>query len=201
MDIARRIRLSPTPAFWLVATALLVLTSAASAPSPLYVVYQQRWGFSSVTLTAVFAVYAVALLAALLTVGGLSDFIGRRPMLAAALLADAVAMIVFLEADGVPWLVAARIVQGAATGTALGVISAYLIDLQPPGQPKLGALVNSVGSGLGLAIGALLAGVLVEYAPAPSRLVFVVLTVALAALVPLTLVLPETVRRIPGALA
>jgi len=46
---ARRLR--RTPAFWLVATALLVLTSAASAPSPLYVVYQQRWGFSSLTLT------------------------------------------------------------------------------------------------------------------------------------------------------
>src|SRR3954447_24137052 len=173
MDLARTgtlgRRLPRTPAFWLVAAALLVLTSAASAPSPLYVVYQQRWGFSSVTLTAVFAVYAVALLAALLTVGGLSDFVGRRPMLAAALLADAVAMIVFLEAESVSWLLAARIVQGAATGAALGVISAYLIDLQPAEHPKLGALVNSVGSGLGLAVGALLAGVLVEYAPAPSQ--------------------------------
>ncbi|NHC47174.1 MFS transporter [Motilibacter aurantiacus] len=194
-------RLARTPAFWLVSASLLVLTAAASAPSPLYVVYQERWGFSSLTLTAVFAVYAVALLAALLTVGGLSDFLGRKPMLVVGLVLDAAAMAVFLAADGVAWLVAARVVQGVAIGASLGVLSAYLIDLQPRTSPKLGALVNSAGSTVGLAAGALLAGVLVEYAPAPSQLVYAVLGVALLLLVPVALVLPETVSRAPGALA
>ncbi|NHC15074.1 MFS transporter [Motilibacter deserti] len=198
---ARTRHLPRTPAFWLVALSLLVLTSAAGAPSPLYVVYQQRWGFSSLTLTAVFAVYAVALLAALLTVGGLSDFVGRKPMLVVGLVLDAAAMGVFWAADGVGWLVAARIVQGVAIGAALGVLSAYLIDLQPAHNPKLGALVNSAGSTVGLAAGALLAGVLVEYAPAPMHLVYAVLGAALLLLVPVALALPETVSRAPGALA
>lgn len=194
-------RLSTGAGFWYVASALLVLTSAAGAPSPLYVLYQQEWGFSSITLTLVFAIYAVALLVTLLTVGGLSDFLGRRPLLAASLLVDAAAMVVFIEADGVAWLVAARIVQGLATGAALGVISAYLIDLQPPGSPTLGALVSSVGSTVGLGVGAVAAGLLVDHGPAPTTLVYALLGGALALLGVVTVVLPETVVRTPGAVA
>src|SRR3954451_17811700 len=75
-------RMPRTAGFWLLGSTLLAFMAAASAPSPLYVVYQHRWGFSATTLTAVFAVYALALLLALLTVGGISDHVGRRPVLA-----------------------------------------------------------------------------------------------------------------------
>src|SRR5918911_198 len=70
-----------TPAFWLVAATLGFLLFASSAPSPLYVVYQAKWHFSPITLTSVFAVYVVALLAALVVAGSLSDRVGRRPVL------------------------------------------------------------------------------------------------------------------------
>ena len=200
-DQADQRRLSGTAAFWYVAAALLVLTSAAGAPSPLYVLYQQEWGFSSITLTLVFAIYAVALLVTLLTVGGLSDYLGRRPLLASSLLVDAAAMVVFLEADGVGWLIAARIVQGLATGAALGVISAYLIDLQPAARPTLGAVVSSVGSTVGLGTGALGAGLLLDHAPRPTTLIYAGLGAALALLAVLTVLLPETVTPAPGALA
>ncbi len=198
----QRRRVSRPVAFGSVVGALLLLTAAASAPSPLYGVYQQRWGFSSTTLTLVFAVYALGLLLALLTVGGLSDHVGRRPLLAAALIGDAVAMVVFLAADGVGWLVAARVVQGLATGAGLGVIGAYLVDLQPPSDTTLGALLNSVGSSLGLALGSLGAGLVLQLVPSqPTTWVFALLTAVLvlgAAAVP---ALPETVGRRPGALA
>ncbi|MDP9389989.1 MAG: MFS transporter [Actinomycetota bacterium] len=78
--------------------------------------YQEEFGFSSGVLTVVFGVYAFALLAALLVVGALSDHIGRRPVLIAALLLQAVGMVVFLVADGVGWLIAARVVQGLSMG-------------------------------------------------------------------------------------
>jgi len=94
-------------AFWTLGAILLAFLFAASAPSPLYVVYQARWGFSAATLTTVFAVYALALLIALVTVGALSDYIGRRPVLAAALIAEALSMVLFIAADGVGWLLAA----------------------------------------------------------------------------------------------
>jgi MFS family permease len=138
----------------------------------------------------------------LLTVGGLSDHVGRRPLLAAALLGDAAAMAVFLAADGVGWLVAARVVQGLATGAGLGVISAYLVDLQPPANTTLGALLNSVGSSVGLALGSLGAGLVLQLVPHhPTTWVFALLAAVLvlgAAAVP---ALPETVDRRPGALA
>ncbi len=179
--------------FTVVALVGTVFLVAASAPSPLYGLYAQRWHFSPTTLTAVFAVYAVALLAALLTAGALSDAVGRRPVIAAALALQVVAMVVFLLATGVGWLFAARVVQGVATGLATAAVAAALIDLEPPAAPGRGALVNAVSPTLGLALGALLSGALVQYGSAPFRLVFVVLLVAFAALAAALALVPEPV--------
>ncbi|GII54057.1 MFS transporter [Planotetraspora thailandica] len=192
-------RIPRAAGFWLLGVTLLVFMAASSTPSPLYVVYQQRWGFSSATLTAVFAVYVVALLVALLTVGGLSDHLGRRPVLAAALLVEAVAMGVFMSAHGVGVLLLARVVQGLATGAAAGAISAAVVDFQP--SPWLGALMNSVAPALGLAVGALGAGLLVQYAPAPTILPFAVLAAVFVLLIVSVAFLPEPVARRHGAFA
>jgi MFS family permease len=197
---ARRV-LPRGAAFWLVAVSTAALLAASSAPSPLYPVLQTEFGFSAVTLTTIFAVYVLTLLASLLTLGRLSDYLGRRPVLAAALVIEAVAMAVFLAADGVGWLLAARAVQGVATGAAVGVLGAYLLDLQPSDGSRLGSLVNSAAPTTGLGLGAIVTGVLVQYAPHPTRLVFALLTVVFIALAVATVALPETVRPIPGARA
>jgi predicted MFS family arabinose efflux permease len=198
---ATRRVLSRPVAFWLVAATAAALLAASSAPSPLYPVLQAEFGFSATTLTVIFAVYVLALLASLLTVGRLSDSVGRRPVLAVALLVEAAAMVLFLAADGVGWLLAARIVQGLATGAAVGVLGAYLLDLQPADGSRLGSLVNSAAPTAGLGIGALLTGVLAQYAPHPTRLVFAILTAVFVLLAAAVAVLPETVGREPGALA
>lgn len=192
-------RVSRTAAFWLVTAALLVLMFAASAPSPLYVVYQARWHFSAGMLTTVFAVYAVFLLLALLTLGSLSDYLGRRPVMIGALVVEAAAMLVFAEARSVGWLLAARAVQGLATGIATGAIAAALVDLEPESRPGLGALVNGAASTAGLALGAFGSGLLVEYGPAPRVTVFVVLLAASLAAAVVLVRMPETVTRRPGA--
>jgi MFS family permease len=194
-------RLSRGFTFWLIATVQALLLFASSAPSPLYGVYQADWGFSATTLTAVFAVYAIALLAALLVVGGISDHVGRRKVLGASLVVEVVSMLLFLTADGVGPLLAARVVQGLATGAATGATSSALLDLQPPDRPRLGPLVNSLVPLVGLALGALGSGLLIEYAPAPKTLVYALLLavfVLAALVVPL---LPETSPRRPGAAA
>jgi predicted MFS family arabinose efflux permease len=198
---ARAAPRTPATSFWILAAALFALMVAAAAPSPLYVVYQHRWHFSASTLTAVFAVYAIALLGTLLTVGGLSDFLGRRPVLAVSLVVEVASMATFLTAHGVGQLLAARILQGIATGAATGAISAGLVDLQPAHRPRLSAMVNSLAPTVGLAAGALLAGLLVQYAPAPTVLVFTLLLVAFVVLATALVVVPETVARRPGALA
>jgi MFS family permease len=188
-------------AFWAVAATTAILFAASSAPSPLYPVYQAEFGFSAITLTVIFAVYVFALLASLLTVGKLSDYAGRRMVLAGSLLVETAAMALFLAADGVGWLVTARIVQGLATGAATGTLGAYLLDLQPDGS-RLGSLVNSAAPTLGLGVGAVITGLLVQYGPYPTRLVFAVLGALFVILIVLTAAaLPETVLRVPGGLA
>ena len=132
-------RLSRTTAFWSVAVLLVLMLAASGVPSPLYRVYQEEFGFSSGVLTTIFGIYSFALLASLLVVGGLSDHVGRRPVLIAAFVLEAAAMVLFLFADGVGWLLAARVVQGLATGALTSTLGAALLDLQHRDRP-LGAL-------------------------------------------------------------
>ncbi|WP_415973993.1 MFS transporter [Rhodococcus sp. 077-4] len=184
------VRIPHRYAFWVVGVAFVVLMASSAAPSPLYPVYQQSWGFSAITLTVIFAVYAVALLATLLTVGSLSDHIGRKPILIVSLLLLVVSLVLFIVADSVPLLIAARVVQGIAAGAATGAMSAAVIDLQP--NASTGPLLNSVAPSLGLAGGALGAGLLVQLAPAPEILVFALLIIAALALAVALLFVPET---------
>ncbi len=187
--------LGRAPAFWGLAATLALLLFASSAPSPLYIVYQARWGFSSITLTAVFAVYALGLLGALVVAGSLSDHLGRRPTLLFALAIEMVAMFLFAAAQSVLWLFAARILQGVATGIATAAISAALIDLQPRAKPRLGALLAAAAPMAGLACGALGSGLLVQYAPDPRRLVYWLLLAGFALAMLVAWAIPETVAR------
>jgi hypothetical protein len=82
----RRAALSRAAAFWLVAGVLFLLFFAAAAPSPLYGVYQAHWQFSAITLTAVFAAYALLLLVTLLVFGSVSDYLSLGPLLAGQVL-------------------------------------------------------------------------------------------------------------------
>jgi hypothetical protein len=90
----------------------ITFSAASSAPTPLYRVYQDHFGLSPLMLTVIFGAYAFALLGALLTVGSLSDYVGRRPVTFAALALNAIAMMMFISADSAGGLVAARLVQG-----------------------------------------------------------------------------------------
>jgi MFS family permease len=189
------LKLGRAPSFWLLVATLALLLFASSAPSPLYIVYQAKWSFSAITLTGVFGVYALGLLAALVVAGSVSDHLGRRPTLLIALLIEVLGMLLFAEARGVLWLFAARILQGVATGIATAAVSAALIDLQPVTKPRLGALLAAAAPMGGLAAGALGSGLLVEYAPDPTRLVYWLLAGAFALAAVLVAAIPETVVR------
>ena len=194
-------RLDRPAAFWWVAVLLVLMLAASGVPSPLYRVYQEEFGFSSGVLTTIFGIYALALLVSLLVVGGLSDHLGRRPVLVVAFLLEAAAMVLFLVSDGVVWLLAARIVQGLATGALTSTLGASVIDLQNRRRP-LGAFINSAAPGLGLSLGAVGAGLLVQFVPSPTDWVFAVLTVVFVlASAGTWLLLPETSARLPGAVS
>lgn len=166
--------------------------TAASAPSPLYPVYQHLWDFSAFTLTVIFAVYVVALLAALLTVGSLSDRVGRRPVASGALVLLALGMLLFAIAGDSGGLMAARIVQGIAVGAATGTITAMIMDSAP--SPRFGSIVSSAVPTLGIAVGAVLAGALVEFAPLPRQLAFWILAGVYLMIAALVWLIPERAR-------
>jgi len=189
-----------TAAFWLVAGVLLLSLAAASAPAPLYGVYQAQFRFSAATLTAIFAVYALVVLITLLVFGSLSDYLGRRPVIIATLAFDIGACALFLTAQGVGLLFAARVLQGIGVGAATGALGAALIDLQPD-RSGLAPVVNTAATIFGLAAGALGASGLVQYGPAPTHLVWWLLLGAFSVAIAGILAMPESATRRPGALA
>jgi len=188
-------RLTAGTSLWLLASILVTFLAASSAPSPLYALYRQAWGFSALTLTLVFSVYAFALLGALLVCGALSDYRGRRDVILLALGLEIGALILFLNADSVGTLMGARALQGFATGLVTSALSAALIDI----DQSRGALVNSVAPMVGMGIGALGTSFLVQFAPTPTQLVFELLLLVLTVQAAATWFLPETVVRRPGA--
>jgi len=194
-------RLSHPAAFTAITAILVLFAAASSAPSPLYVVYQQEWSFSPTTLTVVFAVYVVGLLGSLLVLGALSDHIGRRPVLAAAIALEAVALVLFIVADGVTGLAIARVAQGIATGAAFTTLGAALVDLNPAHAPGRAGMVNGVAPLSGLALGALGCGALVQFAPAPTHLVYALLLGGMLVAAAVVTRLPETSARRAGTRA
>ncbi|CDF95025.1 MULTISPECIES: MFS transporter [unclassified Pseudomonas] len=150
------------------AITLLGFLAASSAPTPLYHLYQEHMQFSPAILTLIFGVYAFSLLAALLTVGSLSDYLGRKPVIFVALVLNMLAMLLFINADSIGWLIGARLIQGFATGMATSVLGAALLDF----DRQQGPLITSVAPLLGMACGALGCGLLAEFAPLPLQLTY-----------------------------
>lgn len=193
--VAPRRQLHPRISLALQAAVMVAFLAASAAPTPLYALYRAAWGFSPVTLTIIFGSYAISLMAALLVAGSISEHVGRRPAILAALGLNAAAMVVFLCAGSETWLIAARIVQGFATGIATSAIAAAIYDL----ERKHGAAINGVAPISGMAIGALGDAVLVQFAPDPMHLVFDVFIVLFAVQATLIWFMPETSPRKPGA--
>jgi predicted MFS family arabinose efflux permease len=183
-------------ALYLLASLVVSFLAASAAPTPLYGTYQTEWGFSAITTTVVFGVYAIAVLVALLTLGRLSDFLGRRPVLLAALAVQALSLLLFVHAGGVDELLVARIVQGVSAGAGLGAIGAGMLDV----SRSRGTLANAVAPGVGTATGALLSAIVVQYLPAPTRLIYLVLLSVLVLQAVGVALMRETVERTDGAL-
>jgi predicted MFS family arabinose efflux permease len=166
-------------------------------PTPLYALYQAQWGFSPITVTVIFGIYAISVLTALLFVGRLSDHLGRRPVLIAATAAQTVTMVIFATASGVGDLMLARVIQGLATGAAVGAVGAGMIDL----NKARGATANAVAPAFGTATGGMLSGYLVQYLPAPTHLVYGVLGVIFVMQGIGVALMADTIAPAPGALA
>ena len=192
-----RASLSKTATTVMAVFTAMTFSACGAAPTPLYQQYQESFGLTPFMLTVVFAAYVLCLLAALLTVGSLSDYIGRRPAIMAALALNIVAMIMFVAADSAAALTAARAVQGFATGLATATLGATILD----NDRIRGQVLNSVTAFAGLTAGSLGAAALVTYAPDPRQFVYLVLLGLSAVEMLILWHMPETVAAKPGAFA
>ncbi len=164
-------------------------------PTPLYALYRERFGFSELMITVIFATYAAGVIASLLLFGRLSDQIGRRQVLLAAVALSALSAVAFLTANGLAPLLIGRVISGLSAGVFTGTATATLVDLAPAERRGRATLVATIANMGGLGCGPLLAGVLSQWAGSPLRLTF---WVDLAALVPAAIgvwAMPEPVDR------
>lgn len=149
--------------------------------TPLYPLYERVFGFSTVTLTIVYAAYVVGNLVALVFFGRLSDQIGRRVVALPAIALAMVSAALFMFAQDAAWLLGARALSGFAVGIASGTGTAWLAELFGPAQRRRATVMATVANMTGIAVGPLVGGVLAQYAPLPLQLPFLVYLVLLAA--------------------
>ncbi|MFF1508637.1 MFS transporter [Streptomyces sp. NPDC058326] len=178
----------------LLAGAVFVVCMAGTTlPTPLYPLYQEKFGFSELTVTVVYAVYAFGVIGVLLLAGNASDTVGRRPALFWGLGFAAASAVCFLTADNLAWLYAGRLLSGLSAGLFTGAATAYVMELAPPGDRSRATFVATAANMGGLGCGPLLAGLLAEYAPRPLLLPFAVHLALVAVSAAVLLRLPETV--------
>lgn len=177
--------------FLILTAAFFTLLLGSNLPTPLYAVYRDRFGFSSVVLTLVFATYMLVLVPTLLACGQLSDRIGRKRVIAAGLVAAAVGLALFAAARDTSWLFAARAVQGLSVGMVTGAATAGLVELEPHGDRGRAALFAVLVQGAGSSAGPLLAGALAQWAPEPRVLCYLVALVLALAAAAAVLTIPE----------
>jgi MFS family permease len=183
--------------FWIIAAAFLFAMAFPAVPTPLYPIYEQRDGFPGYVVTIVFAAYAVGVIVALYFAGHVSDWLGRRRLVLAAVGIEAISAVMFLLWNDLSGLLAARFVSGVGIGMLTATATAYLAELRAVSHPHedgatAGTVATVVNTG-GLALGPLLGGVIAQFLPAPVFTPFALFLVLLVATIVLALFVPETV--------
>lgn len=186
---------TPRRGFALALAATILTMAAASAPSLFYPQIADRLGLIPVSTTLVFAVYTFTLLAALLTLGSVSDRIGRRAVVMAGSLLLAVSLLMFWGAESLTTILIARTLQGLAAGVLIPALSAMMIDFAPAARSNAAALWNTIGPMIGLATGALSTALLLDLAASPAVAVFSVLVAAFALVSAVVWITPEHVSK------
>ena len=195
----RQQRRSYRRGFWVVGYVFAVTMAFSTIPAPLYVLYQARDHFGALLVTVIFAAYAVGVMASLFLAGHISDWLGRRRMVATTLGVNMASGIVFLAWPAVPGLIVGRVISGISIGMLTATATAYLSELHAaarPEEPGRRAEVVATAANLGgLGLGALLAGLLAQYAGHGLQLPFLVSEALMLGGALALAATPETVAR------
>ena len=173
-DSPGRSRTQSIPALASIASIITVAFMGSVIITPLYTLYQRKFGFSEITLTLIYAVYVVGNVAALLLFGQISDQIGRKRSALPAILLAAFSAVLFMLAPGTLFLFLGRLLIGLAVGVASGTGTAWLAEEFGPDERQKGTLSAATANLSGIALGPLVGGLLAQYAPWPLQLPFIV---------------------------
>ncbi|WP_110949610.1 MFS transporter [Pseudomonas bohemica] len=180
--------MSHSPRTWgrkssfLVAAAVVVHTLwTSAAPAMMYPLYARQWQLTPTITTLIFAVFPVFVVATLIALGDLSDYIGRRAAMLLGLSASLIGVLLFAVAPNVLWLLVGRAFMGIGVGLSAGPSAAAVVEFSAPGKAKLAGAITTAAQAFGLAAALILGGGLIQYAPFPTRLSFWVLVLVLVA--------------------
>ncbi|MCW2599710.1 MAG: transporter [Frankiales bacterium] len=184
--------------FWFIAFAFLTAMAFAAVPTPLYPLYQARDGFSTFMVTVVFATYAAGVLASLLLAGHVSDWVGRKKVLLAALTLELAAAALFIVEPPLSVLIVARVISGLGVGMVTATATAHMQELHSIHRPGATAqrfeIVSTAANIGGIGVGPLISGILAQYLGAPLRLPYIVFGVLLLVGIAAVVLTPETVE-------
>jgi MFS family permease len=182
--------------FWVVAAAFTVLMAFTTAPTPLWSLFAQRDHFSSLTITIAFAAYAVAVALSLFLAGHLSDWYGRRRMVALGLALNVLAAVVFVVWSALAGLLLARVVSGLGVGVVTATATAWLTDLDAAGRParshRRAQVIAATANLGGLGLGGLIAGVIAQWVGDALTLPFLLLGGSIVLSLLMVSLVPET---------
>jgi MFS family permease len=199
IDEPRRRSVTPRSAFVPAVLSLVLVFATVGSTIPLFNLYRAEDGFTNGDISLTVVAYSAVTLTTLLVFGGLSHHVGRRPVAVASLLLLTASCLVMLNVHHIATLISGRVLMGIAAGLASSSLTAYIVDSAPASPPWLASVASSQTVMLGLALGAVASGALVEFAPLPRDLIFLVLITLLVAAVALIAASPETAPRMPGA--
>ena len=189
-------------AFWVVAAAFATAMAFSTLPTPLYSLYQRLDHFSTATVTVVFGFYAIGVLLSLFLAGHVSDWVGRRPVLVAGLVAEVASALVFVWWPALPGLLVARVICGVGVGLVTATSTAYLSELSgraAPGQAaEAGVPADIVATAAnlgGLSLGPLIAGALAQFVGKPLLVPYWIIGALLVVSAVAVRLVPETVTR------
>lgn len=190
----RRFVLGRRASYWVAACVVAHTLWTSAAPAMTYPLYAAEWHLSHAVITAIFAIYPVAIVAVLVGFGDLSDYIGRRATMLWGLAASLIGVLLFAAAPGVGWLFAGRAFMGIGVGLTAGPSTAALVEFSEPHHLRLASAVTTASQAVGFGLALVLGGALIEYAPLPLRLNFWLLFIVLLFLFAATWFMPRPVK-------
>lgn len=168
------------------------VTAATAIPMMAYWVQDLKLSSSEVAMSVVN--YFAGCVLTLILFARLSNFLGRKPVVIAALAFGAIACYLFSVGQSASDLYIGRFLQGLSCGLATSACMSWVVDTAPPARAWLGTAMTSAGPNIGLSLGTLFTGLIIEYNVLNPTLLFDACVALLIFCIVLAVLGTETMR-------